>query len=314
MIRRGFTLIELLVVISIIALLIGILLPSLSKARIAGQDVKSQANLRSLAQMVIGYTGDYEEEWFNPFDPSHTLNWQNILVPPNGDSYWAMSRGAAGRNTEIFAGHWASLMLHNQGGSGGLTSEVQFSPGDRTMIERFDRFLDEVGDLDSYIWDGSYWYSPTFWMIPQRYASDAFVPVVRTDVARNKVSDVTFAASKVMLFERFDTSRRDRAIPSGGRVKIPPTFNNPEAQTRTATADGSVIKIRMSDLYELAASADTVLKDTFTPSGLWNPALGYMRNYDMHNDGLEFGNAGDPVYPAFLWATRNGVRGRDVNR
>lgn len=58
---RGFTLIELLVVIAIIVLLIGILLPSLHKAKVMGSALVCRNNLRQIASGVFLYAHDYAD-------------------------------------------------------------------------------------------------------------------------------------------------------------------------------------------------------------------------------------------------------------
>lgn len=61
--RKAFTLIELLVVVSIIALLIAILLPALSKARESANTAVCQSNLSSIGKAEYAYVADFKGQF-----------------------------------------------------------------------------------------------------------------------------------------------------------------------------------------------------------------------------------------------------------
>ena len=63
-VRKGFTIIELLVVVSIIALLIGILLPALGRARDSALQSTSLSNLRQISAGLAAYAGDWNDRQF----------------------------------------------------------------------------------------------------------------------------------------------------------------------------------------------------------------------------------------------------------
>ncbi|MGB0766814.1 MAG: type II secretion system protein [Phycisphaeraceae bacterium] len=78
--RRGFTLIELLVVVSIIALLIAILLPALSKARESAKVAVCQSNLAGLGKGQLSYAVDND----NLYTVSDEWVWSRGSLYPDG--------------------------------------------------------------------------------------------------------------------------------------------------------------------------------------------------------------------------------------
>ena len=84
--KKGFTLIELLVVISIIALLLSVILPSLGKAKEAAKGVLCRNNVRQMAVAFATYSMDNGGKMFN-LDYGSKY-WFRQIAPYLGDDFF----------------------------------------------------------------------------------------------------------------------------------------------------------------------------------------------------------------------------------
>ena len=98
--KRAFTLIELLVVIAVIAVLMGILMPALSRVREQARRVVCNNNMSSLGKMVFLYASDFDDK----LPPTHypLLGEQNAI---HGSNYYAYMHVPAHANRKHAGSH-----------------------------------------------------------------------------------------------------------------------------------------------------------------------------------------------------------------
>jgi prepilin-type N-terminal cleavage/methylation domain-containing protein/prepilin-type processing-associated H-X9-DG protein len=201
--RTGFTLVELLVVIGIIAVLVGILLPALNKARRAAATIKCASNMRQIGAAVLQYT---------------TAN-KGVLMPAQ------ILRKSTDPNQTIYPDGfgWANELMHQKY----ITAPNLYTPDGRVQFPSDSVFRCPEGIVPDESGGGSTSAEPNW---PTNTQNNAYT-YVKSENPRTDGQDLYAVATWYQLNARTQTSADNDVTKASGTLRISPFMDFTSAAT-----------------------------------------------------------------------------------